>query len=339
MFLPSNITLKFGDSGDFVTELQRRLVGVKSLSEDAVNGFYDGRTASGVTSFQTRCGIRADGIAGPETLRRLNAVMAGGSATEGNSGSGSAEEEEAARAAANVARSNMMMDNQALSPQGMPMDIHGNVAGSAALGAAVALPVAAMAMSESQTLQQQLMRESQQFQQQQGQSYDQVAQTLQQQNQMLQQQLMQQQAQMQQMMAAQGQPPLTPPPQSQAHQGQQHQPMPAQHAPGAELGGKPPIAHGAGHSAPVQAQTEAAPEQKQGIIGRAMAKMDALVQKLAGYFEAKLPPDVLSEVKQIGAVMAMSGVKENRLPEAPDQVRAQSTPARAPEPMQVPTRN
>jgi murein L,D-transpeptidase YcbB/YkuD len=339
MFLPSNITLQLGDNGDFVAELQRRLVGVKSLSEDAVTGSYDGRTVNGVISFQMRSGIRADGVAGPETLRRLNAVMAGGSWTEEGSTGSSSAEEEAARAAANVTNSYRMMDDQAMSPQGMPMDIHGNGAGAAALGAAAVLPAAAIAMSESQNLQQQLMKESQQFQQQQGQSYDQVAQTLQQQQMMQRQMLMQQQMQQQQAMMAQQQMP----PQMDPNLAPQ-----AQQQPGG-FGAKPP----AGQLPPQQSQqsqplqqpqgglpqAESAPEQKQGILGKAMAKMDALVQKLASYFEAKLPPDVLSEVKHLGAVMAASGVKENRLPEAPDQVRVQATPARAPEPMQTPQRN
>jgi hypothetical protein len=78
MFLPSNITLQFGDSGDFVTELQRRLAVVKCFSEDMVNGFFDGNTVGGVTQFQVMVGLHADGVAGPETLRRLNGVIAGG---------------------------------------------------------------------------------------------------------------------------------------------------------------------------------------------------------------------------------------------------------------------
>src|SRR6478735_15299 len=77
MFLPSNITLKFGDSGDFVAELQRRLAMVRCFPEDSINGFFDGLTVNGVTSFQGREGLHADGVAGPETLRRLNSVIAG----------------------------------------------------------------------------------------------------------------------------------------------------------------------------------------------------------------------------------------------------------------------
>lgn len=80
MFLPSNITLQFGDSGDFVSELQRRLAMVQCFSENMVNGFFDGNTVNGVTRFQGMVGLHADGVAGPETLRRLNGVITGGSA-------------------------------------------------------------------------------------------------------------------------------------------------------------------------------------------------------------------------------------------------------------------
>lgn len=80
MFLPSNITLQFGDSGDYVTELQRRLASRSYLSGDMLTGFFDASTVSAVRSFQTASGIRADGVAGPETLRRLNGF--GGSSSD-----------------------------------------------------------------------------------------------------------------------------------------------------------------------------------------------------------------------------------------------------------------
>lgn len=80
MFLPSNITLQFGDSGDYVTELQRRLASYNYLSGDMLTGFFDASTVSAVRGFQTASGIRADGIAGPETLRRLNGF--GGSSSD-----------------------------------------------------------------------------------------------------------------------------------------------------------------------------------------------------------------------------------------------------------------
>lgn len=333
MFLPSNITLQMGDSGDFVAELQRRLVGVKSLSEDAVNGFFDNRTQMGVSSFQMRVGLRADGIAGPETLRRLNAVMTGGTWNDDTkTGSTSSEEEAAAvAAAAAAATAYRLMDNQSAPLTPAASDLYGNAPQQAATGWGQSAPV------EPQTVQQQLMKEAQQFQQQQGQSYDQVAQNLQQQAQMqslqqqqMQQQMMMQQQQLQQQMMAQQQTQVPPQQQPSQQIPQQGQPL----VPGG-FGQKP-------QGLPAEQGVAAVAEesaQKQGIIGKAMAKMDALVQKLASYFEAKLPPDVLSEVKHIGAVMAMSGVKESRMPEAPDQVRAQATPARAPEPMQAPTRN
>lgn len=77
MFLPSNITLAPGDSGDFVRELQRRLSTLSLFSADSISGFYDGMTTSAVTSFQFQQGLRGDGVAGPETLRRLNGVLSG----------------------------------------------------------------------------------------------------------------------------------------------------------------------------------------------------------------------------------------------------------------------
>lgn len=91
MFLPSNITLQFGDSGDYVTELQRRLSTLNYLSSDMLTGFYDGATVTAVRSFQTASAIRADGIAGPETLRRLNGY--GDSSSDSNSSTGEKEED------------------------------------------------------------------------------------------------------------------------------------------------------------------------------------------------------------------------------------------------------
>ena len=93
MFLPSNITLQLGDSGDFVAELQRRLANVKAHSENGITGQYDGATVNSVSSFQARNGLRADGIAGPETLRKLNGVISGDTSSESSSSSNNEEEE------------------------------------------------------------------------------------------------------------------------------------------------------------------------------------------------------------------------------------------------------
>jgi peptidoglycan hydrolase-like protein with peptidoglycan-binding domain len=50
---------------------------------DQVSGFFDGTTVNGVMRFQGQNGLAVDGIAGPETLRRLNGVISGDtSATE-----------------------------------------------------------------------------------------------------------------------------------------------------------------------------------------------------------------------------------------------------------------
>lgn len=71
MFLPNSITLKPGDSGDYVTELQRRLMQRDLLSAIDLTGFYDGNTTNAIKAFQSTNGIEADGIAGPDTLARL----------------------------------------------------------------------------------------------------------------------------------------------------------------------------------------------------------------------------------------------------------------------------
>ncbi len=91
MFLPSNITLRPGDNGDFVTELQRRLAARDLLSESEITASYDGSTTNAVIAFQSMNGLRTDGIAGPDTLRRLNNL---GGQSESGGGTSEAEEEE-----------------------------------------------------------------------------------------------------------------------------------------------------------------------------------------------------------------------------------------------------
>ena len=74
MSLPHNITLKFGDSGDSVKDMQARLVSLDFLGSQHANGFYDGNTVAAVRTFQGANGLRTDGVAGPKTLARLNAA-------------------------------------------------------------------------------------------------------------------------------------------------------------------------------------------------------------------------------------------------------------------------
>ncbi len=91
MYLPSSITLKPGDSGDFVAEMQRRLSSHHLMTESEVTGFYDGITTRAVKAFQAKYGLSIDGIAGPATLRTLNTLV---STNSGDVYSGGNEEQE-----------------------------------------------------------------------------------------------------------------------------------------------------------------------------------------------------------------------------------------------------
>jgi len=96
MFLPPDLSLQAGDSGEYVSELQRRLAQRDLLGEANINGFFDGPTTQAVMEFQSLNGLRSDGIAGPETLRRLISIGANDSSS---SGGGTASEEEEKNAA------------------------------------------------------------------------------------------------------------------------------------------------------------------------------------------------------------------------------------------------
>jgi peptidoglycan hydrolase-like protein with peptidoglycan-binding domain len=72
----STPTLRYGSKGALVKQLQSRLK-VKPAS-----GYYGSKTARKVKFFQADHGLRADGIAGPATLRALGLV-----ATESKGGS------------------------------------------------------------------------------------------------------------------------------------------------------------------------------------------------------------------------------------------------------------
>ena len=94
MFLPTNITLQFGDTGDFVAELQRRLSRLDLLGEMMVNASFDGNTVNAVKSFQSIHGLRVDGVAGPETLRRLAGILSGDSGSSSSTSGDTKQEEE-----------------------------------------------------------------------------------------------------------------------------------------------------------------------------------------------------------------------------------------------------
>lgn len=320
MFLPSNITLQFGDSGDFVMELQRRLVAVNAHTEGGINGFFDGPTVNSVSSFQSRHGLRADGVAGPETLRRLNGVIAGDTGgTTSSSGSANNEEEERLRLAQQQQMTAALLEQQAQTPAGMlspgaaeaehmaavntPQPLEAASAlGIAATTAALAPeltganPAQAMAAQQRDMMMQQQMMQAQQQQQTQGAPAGPSA------GELLAQMLLQQTQATQQ-----------------APQQQAQAPQP---------------------QAAATAQTAATePEKQPGIIGRAIQKLDAFAQKMAAYFEAKLSPDTLHEVRQIGAAMLQNGVREVAIPGGPEQARGPAAPARGPEQQpQIPQR-
>ena len=336
MFLPANITLKFGDSGDFVSELQRRLTAVHCFSTEP-NGFFDGVTASAVSAFQSMSGIHADGIAGPETLRHLNGVISGdnSSTAKHDEEQNRLRQEEAARQiqqqayeqqqraeaerleAERIARETPQW-NHTQAPQ-QPEIRYAQEAAYA--------PQQAPAQSTQQPTAEQLQMQMQQ---------------------QLQQHLAQQQQQAQH--AAQHvQPPVQQAQPAPAHQPQPVQAITVQHAP--QVQHAPAQVHvitpqqpaavaaaaaAAAHAASGQhqqvathaAEPAAAPK---GIVGRAMQYANDMVQKLANYFESKLPNNVIEEVKNIGQTMARSGVKEVAIPTGPEPQRGAETPARGPQ--------
>jgi peptidoglycan hydrolase-like protein with peptidoglycan-binding domain len=61
----SNQTLQLGSKGTAVKQLQRK------LSVSPVSGYYGNETRAAVKRFQRRHGLAADGVAGPDTLRKL----------------------------------------------------------------------------------------------------------------------------------------------------------------------------------------------------------------------------------------------------------------------------
>lgn len=310
MFLPSNITLKFGDSGDFVAELQRRLAIVKCFSDDQVNGFYDGATVNGVMAFQGMNGLHADGVAGPETLRRLNGVIAGDTS---GSGEEDKKEEEVQKAVSDHIGIVAMLDQQ---PQpaawGEPAPREETSAAPAApalqpagLDPAMFAPAVAPAMIEAERAEMLRQRPSE--------PAIELTEMLLSAN--AQQQI--QQRDLQQQAALDAAPP----------QAMQPPPQPVQQAAPA-VPPAPPMVE------PAQQPLTAAPAvaEPQGLVQRAGRFANAMMQKLADYFEAKLPPSVLNEVKSAGQVMAAAGLREAPIPTGPEMGGpAQQLPARGPE--------
>lgn len=80
---PQMQTLKIGDIGDAVKAMQSRLITLKYLTGTA-DGIFGTQTAQAVTAFQQRSSLRADGIAGNQTLTALYAANAASGQTTMN---------------------------------------------------------------------------------------------------------------------------------------------------------------------------------------------------------------------------------------------------------------
>jgi peptidoglycan hydrolase-like protein with peptidoglycan-binding domain len=330
MFLPSNITLQFGDSGDFVSEMQRRLALVRCLSESLVNGFFDGPTVNAVSLFQSQCGLRADGIAGPETLRRLNASVAGAPASSSN--------DKAAEEAQQLAAQNALLAQQAAQQQtqlqqgqwGISPTMHQPPATDYPPMVEVA-PIApappVTAYTPPQAFQQPLATAP---------LNPVMPSPMPMETAPLSAPLLQAQAPQATMDPATAAQPLATNPLL--------RPQPAMQQPPAAMHTAPPLQQPpAPQAAPLQAapapqapqplakievaQIPAEPQQQPSLMQKAATMANAFIQKLANYFEAKLPPDTLREVQEVGKTMLKNGVKEAPIPTDP-AARAPEQPAR-----------
>ena len=322
MFLPSTITLKFGNSGDFVTELQNRLVLVKCLSDGMVTGFYDGSTVNAVMMFQGREGLHADGIAGPDTLRRLNGVISGSS---GSAPTSTQEEEQKIEATQPVQQFvwgeqptvNPFFEAPAVATPEAPRIAPIEAAPAQADMRPMQAPPPLQPALPSDTLQ----------------SFAQAPTPLQTAPAMSPRELAAQQqnapvalgalampATAQQPIPATGQPLSSDPSQT---------PLNATAIPVTQRPTTVPATQPTALDQPA-----AAP---QGIVAKTMQFANAMMQKLSDYFEKKLPPTVLDEVHSIGKEMHRSGMKEAPIPTGPDQ-RAPELPTRTQEPVKAPQR-
>lgn len=64
-------TMKIGSKGKDVVSLQEALARAKVKPSPAADGIYGKETAAAVKAFQKKCGLRANGVAGDDTLQCL----------------------------------------------------------------------------------------------------------------------------------------------------------------------------------------------------------------------------------------------------------------------------
>ena len=71
--LCSAATLKYGDEGDDVKEIQNYLI-AQNLLHSSANGVYDSETVKAIKDFQSALGLAADGVCGVQTYKLLRAA-------------------------------------------------------------------------------------------------------------------------------------------------------------------------------------------------------------------------------------------------------------------------
>ena len=75
--VPTDTTLKAGDSGSSVTSLQQALTQL-GYDPGTADGKFGAATTEAVTAFQKAQGLTEDGVAGPATLAAVNTALAAG---------------------------------------------------------------------------------------------------------------------------------------------------------------------------------------------------------------------------------------------------------------------
>ena len=316
MFLPSTLTLQLGDSGEFVAELQRRLHLIQLYPESAIHGQFDGVTANAVMQFQSMQGLKADGIAGPATIRRLNAVITGTTETE-SSGSSSSQEEEAEKKrvrdqqAMDMLRGNLSPQDPAVSMQPSAEEKKPEAVREEGKPVAVELkPIAEAsapppreAAPKDTTLDS--LKQHEAMQQQAQPTPTMAAAPVPSLSDMLANALQQPQAQAAAPTAAK--PPAIPP-----------TPVASQEIPPAIKAQQQPLAP--------SAEQRAAAAQLAETVAR-----NPLLQRLVEYIEARVPPSVIKEVLTAGLAMVQHGVREAPIPVDATLRAPDATVARGPE--------
>jgi peptidoglycan hydrolase-like protein with peptidoglycan-binding domain len=74
--IPEGVTLRRGDSGEEVRQVQAALVKL-GYSTGGVDGKFGPATAEAVLAFQKASGLKEDGIVGPATLSAMSAALSG----------------------------------------------------------------------------------------------------------------------------------------------------------------------------------------------------------------------------------------------------------------------